>query len=61
MMVEMGKWPALATLDIIRSSGLGYGFRSRESASIRSSSNTEEKSGPGLADSYNTIFDMGIH
>ena len=60
-MVEMGKWPALAALDIIGSLGLGYGFRGRKSASISGSNNTEENFGPELADSYNTIIDMEIH
>ena len=48
--MEMGKWPALATLDIIGSIGLGYGFRARESGSISDGSNTEENSGPELVD-----------
>ena len=34
MVVEMGKWSALATLDIIGSSDFGYRFRARQSASI---------------------------
>ena len=56
--VDTGKWSALATLDIIGSPGFGYGFRARESTSISGSSNTEEKYGLGLADSYDTILDM---
>ena len=37
--MEIGKWSALATLDILSSSGFGYGFRARDS------SDTEEKYG----------------
>ncbi|PUU77221.1 hypothetical protein B9Z19DRAFT_1146549 [Tuber borchii] len=36
-----------------------YEFRALESSSVSDSSNTEEKSGPELADAYNTIFNMG--
>ena len=59
--VHMGKWSALATLDIIGSPGFGYGFRAQESAPISGSSNTEEKYGLELVDSYNTLLDMGVH
>ena len=59
--VHIGKWSALATLDIIGSPGFGYGFRARESASISGSSNTEEMYGLELADSYNAILDIGVH
>ena len=59
--MHMGKWSALATLDIIGSPGFGYGFGARESASISDSSNTEEKYHLELADSYNTILDIGVH
>ena len=52
----MGKWSALATLDIIGSPGFGYGFRARESVSISDSSNTEEKYHLELADSYYIIL-----
>ena len=45
-MVEMGKWPALASLDIIGSLDMGYRFRARESASISGSGNTEESPAP---------------
>ena len=51
----IGKWSALATLDIIGSPGFGYGFR------VRDSNNIEAKYGLELADSYNTIFDMRVH
>ena len=57
--VEMEKWFSLVTLDIIGSSGFGYGFRAVESASIRGSSNTKEKSGFELADACNTTPNMG--
>ena len=60
-MVVTGKWSALATLDIFGSPGFGYGFRARESASISGSSNTKEKYGFELADSYNTILKIGVH
>ena len=56
MVVEIGWWSALATLDIIGTPGFGYGLRARERASI-SGSNTEKKYGLELADSYNTILD----
>ena len=59
--VDMGKWSTLATLEIIGSPGFSYGFRAREGASISGSSYAEEKCGLGLADSYNTIIDMGVH
>ncbi|RPA96817.1 cytochrome P450 [Choiromyces venosus 120613-1] len=59
VVVEMGKWFSLATLDIIGSSGFGYEFRALESASISGSDTTVENSGSELADAYNTIFNMG--
>ena len=59
--VDMGKWSTLATLEIIGSPRFGYGFRAREGASISGSSYAEEKYGLELADSYNTIIDMGVH
>ena len=61
VVVEMGKWSALATLDIFGSPGFGYGFRARESASISGSSNTKEKYGLELADSSNTILDTEVY
>ncbi|KAG0133876.1 cytochrome P450 [Tuber indicum] len=57
VVVEMGKWCSLVTLDIIGSSGFGYEFRALESASV--SGNPEERSGSELADAYNTIFNVG--
>jgi len=59
VVVEMGKWFSLVTLDIIGSCGFGYEFRALESASISGSSNSQEKSGSELAEAYNTIFNMG--
>ncbi|CUS11563.1 unnamed protein product [Tuber aestivum] len=59
VVVEMGRWCSLATLDIIGSCGFGYEFRALESASISGSSDTEEKSGSELANAYNTIFNKG--
>ena len=55
----MEKWFLLVTLDIIGSSSFGNEFRALESASIRGSSNTEEKSSSELADEHNTVFDVG--
>ena len=46
-------------LDIIGSSGFGYEFTALRSVSIGSSSNSEEKSGSGLADARTTIFNTG--
>jgi len=45
MVVEMGKWSALATLDIIGSSNFCYRFCVRQSVSISGSSNIEEEYG----------------
>jgi len=59
VVVEMGRWFSLVTLDIIGSSGFGYEFHALESASISGSSNSEEKSGSELAEAYNTIFNRG--
>ena len=59
--MEMGKRSALVTLDAVGSPGFSYGFRTWESASISGSSNTEEKYGHKLANSHNTILDMGVH
>ena len=59
--MDMGKWSTLATLDMVGSLGFDYEFRARESASISGSSNTEEKSDLELADSCNTILDIGVH
>ena len=58
----MEKWSALATLDIIGSSGFGYGFRARRvGASISGGGDAGGKYGLELADSYNTIFDMRVY
>lgn len=55
----MEKWFSWVTLDIIGSSSFGNEFCGLESASIRGSSSTEEKSGSELADEHNTIFGVG--
>lgn len=55
----MKKWFSLATLDIIGSFSFGNEFSALESAAIRGSSNTEERSGSELADEHNTVFDVG--
>ena len=59
VVVEMGKWFSLVTLDIIGSSDFSYKFRALESTSISGSSNIGEKSSSELVDAYNTIFNMG--
>ena len=59
----MEKWSALAMLDIIGSSGFGYGFRARAvgaDASISGGGEAGEKYRLEL-DSYNTILDIGVH
>lgn len=57
--VEMGKWPASATLDIIGSSGSSNELCVLLSVSINGISYSEENSSPELADSYYIIFGMG--
>ena len=59
VVVQMGRWFSLVTLDIIGSCGFGYEFRALESASISGGSNIEDKSGSELADAYNTVFNTG--
>ncbi|PUU84152.1 cytochrome P450 [Tuber borchii] len=59
VVVQMGRWFSLVTLDIIGSCGFGYEFRALESASISGSSNIEDNSGSELAGAYNTISNMG--
>ena len=59
VVVQMGRWFSLVTLDIIGSCGFGYEFRALESASVSGGSNIEDKSGSELADAYNTIFNTG--